>query len=49
MCGIAGIIRFDDRPAEEAMLARMSGRVATAGRRFGDLRVGPVGLAHRRA
>ncbi|MDB5322680.1 MAG: hypothetical protein JWN40_4311 [Phycisphaerales bacterium] len=49
MCGIAGIIRFDDRPADVAMLARMSGRVAHRGPDgSGIYAAGPVGLAHRR-
>jgi len=49
MCGIAGIVRFDGRPADSALVERMSALLAHRGPDGrGTLVEGPVGLAHRR-
>ncbi|NBB83632.1 MAG: asparagine synthase (glutamine-hydrolyzing) [Alphaproteobacteria bacterium] len=49
MCGIAGILRFDDRSPDEAALARMRRCVAHRGPDgHGAVTGGPCGLAHTR-
>jgi asparagine synthase (glutamine-hydrolysing) len=49
MCGFAGELRFDDRPADLAAVARMSDRIAARGPdSFGIWQRGPLALAHRR-
>jgi asparagine synthase (glutamine-hydrolysing) len=49
MCGFAGELRFDDRPADLAAVARMSERIAARGPdSFGIWQRGPLALAHRR-
>src|SRR5205823_4795236 len=49
MCGIAGVLRFDDRPVEASVLQRLSERIAHRGPDDAGTYVGsPVGLAHRR-
>lgn len=49
MCGIAGILRFDGSPPDEAVLRRLGGRIAHRGPDDeGYLVDGPLGLAHRR-
>ncbi|MBK6864179.1 MAG: asparagine synthase (glutamine-hydrolyzing) [Ideonella sp.] len=49
MCGLAGIIRFDQAPVDRAALERMSATLAHRGPDgAGEVVDGPVGLAHRR-
>jgi len=49
MCGIAGIIRFDQDPVDRAALRRMSATLAHRGPDgAGEVFEGAVGLAHRR-
>jgi asparagine synthase (glutamine-hydrolysing) len=49
MCGIAGIIQFDGRPADAEALGRMNGMLAHRGPDGDGFFVqGAVGLAHRR-
>ncbi|MFP5023332.1 N-acetylglutaminylglutamine amidotransferase [Pseudonocardia phyllosphaerae] len=49
MCGIAGELRFDDRPADAEALARITADMAPRGPHGHGLHVaGPVGLGHRR-
>lgn len=49
MCGIAGIIRFDGRAVDEAILLRMRERIAHRGPDDAGAYLGAgVGLAHRR-
>jgi asparagine synthase (glutamine-hydrolysing) len=49
MCGIAGIVRFDQAPVDRAALLRMSAALAHRGPDGdGDVVEGRVGLAHRR-
>lgn len=49
MCGIAGQLRFDDRPVDEQLLQAMSARLAHRGPDdFSVKTCGAAGLAHRR-
>ncbi|HEX5444154.1 MAG TPA: asparagine synthase (glutamine-hydrolyzing) [Pirellulales bacterium] len=49
MCGIAGIVRFDGRPIDEASLRQISERIAHRGPDDAGIFVaGSLGLAHRR-
>jgi asparagine synthase (glutamine-hydrolysing) len=49
MCGIAGVLRFDDRPPDAEGLRRLGRRIAHRGPDDeGTFIDGPVGLAHRR-
>ena len=49
MCGIAGLIAFDGRPADRAVLDAMGSRLRHRGPDGeGTFRDGPVGLAHTR-
>ena len=49
MCGLAGIVRFDQAPVDRGALLRVSEAVAHRGPDGeGDVIEGPVGLAHRR-
>src|SRR5690606_33445042 len=49
MCGICGDLRFDGRPADIAMLERMTATMAPRGPDSGGVVVrGRVGLGHRR-
>lgn len=49
MCGIAGLLNFDGRPADPGRLKRMADAVAHRGPDDEGLWIdGPVGLAHRR-
>lgn len=49
MCGIAGIIRFDGKPIDETVLARMGQRIAHRGPDDAGTYLGAgLGLAHRR-
>jgi asparagine synthase (glutamine-hydrolysing) len=49
MCGIAGILRFDGRPVDAAVLQAMTDRLAHRGPDGQGVRVdGPIGLGHRR-
>lgn len=49
MCGLAGIVRFDQAPVDRGALLRMSAILAHRGPDgAGDVVEGPVGLAHRR-
>ena len=49
MCGIAGFINPDGRPADESVLARMTGTLNRRGPDgFGHWVQGPAALGHRR-
>lgn len=49
MCGIAGLVRFDDRPVDPALLRRMTMRLRHRGPDAQHAYVnGPVGLGHTR-
>jgi asparagine synthase (glutamine-hydrolysing) len=49
MCGLAGIVRFDQAPVDRGALLRMSAAIAHRGPDGdGDVIEGPVGMAHRR-
>jgi asparagine synthase (glutamine-hydrolysing) len=49
MCGIAGQLNFDGRPAERGLLESMAARIAHRGPDGADVRTfGAAGLAHRR-
>lgn len=49
MCGIAGVLRLDGAPADEAVAARMGAALAHRGPDgAGTAALGPVALAHRR-
>jgi len=49
MCGIAGVLRFDDRPADPAIVRRMTDAIAHRGPDGeGFFVAGPIGLGHRR-
>src|SRR5215470_5533942 len=49
MCGIAGILHFDERPAEESMIRKMTEAMAHRGPDADGFFIeGPVALGHRR-
>lgn len=49
MCGIAGLLNFDQQPIDQALLQRMNDVQLHRGPDAGDLYIkGPLGFAHRR-